>query len=92
MKKLAVCRILALVVFSVGIAFSIYATTKELNLNILVSGWFAFTGLGAFIYTEAFLFKEPSRSKSAILTARIFLAIVVFVVSGITINLLTGNY
>ena len=84
-------RMGALLLCAAAIAATIVAMPRGNPLLFASSALLAFSSLGFFVFTEAFLLPPPQRAKTDIWMARVFLVPIVFVVLGLAFALLTGE-
>lgn len=80
-------RLYSIVTFAIGvIAFTVSMSMKG-NTFFLISGFIAFSSMSFFLFTEAFLFPEPERSRLNIYAARFFFVLTIPVILELLITL-----
>ena len=73
-------RLYSIVTFAIGvIAFTVSMSMKG-NTFFLISGFVAFCSMSFFLFTEAFLFPVPERSRLNIYAARFFFVLTIPVI------------
>jgi hypothetical protein len=70
-------RLYSIVAFAVGaVAFTVSMSMKG-NTFFLISGLIAFSSMSFFLFTEAFLFPVPERSRLNVYAARFFFVLTI---------------
>jgi hypothetical protein len=73
-------RLYSIITFAIGVVAFTLSMSMKGNDTFLLSGLIAFSSMSFFLFTEAFLFPEPARSKFNIYAARFFFVLTIPVI------------
>ena len=84
-------RPISLILFGAGVAAMIAPMPFHDEMAFAMIGLLSAGALGFFVFTEAFLFSPPERTKFGIWNARLFLLFIVIAVVNVLAQLLSRN-
>ncbi len=73
-------RLYSIIVFAIGVVGFTVSMSMTGNTFFLISGLIAFSSMSFFLFTEAFLFPVPERSRLNIYAARFFFVLTIPVI------------